>query len=84
MIPRLKNERFILLRERLNMSQERLAETVGLTQSMISRIESGEMNPSTPNIIKLITFFNNKLAELGEQKITVDWLFFEKFLELNS
>ena len=80
----IKNERFVVLREKLNITQSQLAKAIGLTQSMISRIESGEKDPSTNTKIKLIIFFNKKLIELGEQKITVDWLFFEKFLELNS
>ncbi|WP_332648800.1 helix-turn-helix transcriptional regulator [Lysinibacillus sp. 54212] len=62
-----ENARLVSLRKSKNLTQEQLAENVGITQAMVARIESGERDPSSSNKIKLAKFFG----------VTVEHLFYE-------
>lgn len=46
-------ERLLLLRRRVNLSQERLGEQVGLSKSAISKLERGEREPTREVIVAL-------------------------------
>lgn len=61
------NHRLINLRKEASLTQEQLAERIGITQSMIARCEAGERDPGKATKIKLARFFN----------VTVDYLFYE-------
>ena len=61
------NKRLEELRKTANLSQQQLADRVGVSQSMIARIEAGERDPRTDIKIKLATFFS----------VSVEWLFYE-------
>jgi transcriptional regulator with XRE-family HTH domain len=52
-----KNNYISLLRTKHNVSQEKLAEVVGVNQSQISRFESGGMIPSVTQLIRIAEFF---------------------------
>jgi len=62
----MRNTRLIELREGAKMTQQQLAETVGLTQSMVALIESGRRSPSWTYRLRLAHWFG----------VSVEWLFF--------
>lgn len=62
-----KNERLKKSRMEMKMTQGELAKEVGCTQSMISKIESGEKIPSD----------KVKVSISKVLKRSVEWLFFE-------
>jgi putative transcriptional regulator len=64
----MKNIRFHLLREELAMTQEELANQIGISQSMVALIESGRRDPRRQLKIKIAKYFN----------VTVEWLFYEE------
>ena len=55
------------LREREGMTQAALAEQAELSQSMVSRIESGQAQPDAFTLKKLAEAFNTTPGELTEQ-----------------
>jgi len=61
-----ENRRLSDLRNQAGLSQEELANAVGVSQSMIARIESGDRDPGTEIKIKLALYF----------RVSVEWLFF--------
>lgn len=69
-----RNERIIKLRKDRNLTQQEVADQVGLTQSMISHIEAGRKDPGKINKIILAKFFN----------VSVEWLFYEQVNDLES
>ena len=48
-----------------NLSQTEVAEVMGCTQSMVSRIESGEYSPSAEMLENLCTHYGVRPATLG-------------------
>lgn len=64
----MKNQRLIELREKAGMTQEQLAEAIGISQSMIARIENGDREPRKLTKIRLAKLFG----------VTVEWLFYEQ------
>lgn len=66
------NNRLISLRKEAGLTQEQLAEKIGVSQSMIGHCEAGTRDPGKANKIKLATFFN----------VTVDYLFYEAYYDL--
>ncbi len=64
----MKNKRLAGLREDAGLTQEQLADIVGVSQSMIARIEAGDREPRRHTRIKLASIF----------KVKVDWLFYEQ------
>lgn len=58
------NERIKYLREHLNISQEKLGETIGLSKSGISSIENGNRNVTEKHIKLIGSCFN----------VSEDWL----------
>lgn len=64
-----KNQRLVKLREDACLTQEKLARKIGVSQSMIARIEAGERDPRTHVKIALARYFN----------VSIEWLFFEVF-----
>ncbi|MHA1491213.1 MAG: CBS domain-containing protein [Promethearchaeota archaeon] len=48
------------LRKKLNISQENLGEKLGITQSTISRIENGTMDPPYSKVKKIFEFLNRE------------------------
>jgi transcriptional regulator with XRE-family HTH domain len=52
------------LREKNNLSQEELAQAIGLRQSMISEIERGNRTPSLPVVGRIAETFGVSLDEL--------------------
>lgn len=70
----MRNERIIERREGKELTQGQLGEKVGLTQSMIARIESGDRDPRKEHKIALAQFFG----------VTVEWLFYEQINDFKS
>ena len=59
------------LRLERNMSQQRLAMELSMTQNTISRYENGEREPSIKELIRIADYFNvslDYLLERSEQK----------------
>ncbi len=82
--PSIENKRLIGLRERFQLSQADLGKAVDLHQSMISYIEAGKRDPQSFDKIAIVRFFNEKLAEVGEPLISVEWLFYEQINDMQS
>jgi putative transcriptional regulator len=61
-----------LLRERYDMSQVALAESIGVMQSTISNIETGYAKPSLKTAIKLASVFHVSLDELLSSEDELD------------
>lgn len=64
----MKNKHLIGLRESHGLTQEQLAKEIGVSQSMIARIEAGEREPRKSIKIKMARYF----------EVTVEWLFYEQ------
>jgi len=60
----LPNKKLKIARVENNLSQEQLAEKVGVARQTISLIESGEYNPSLNLCIKICKQLNKTLNEL--------------------
>ncbi len=58
------------LRKFKNISQEKLAEKVGVSRQSISKWECGESYPEMDNILKLCDIFHCKLNDLVHESIT--------------
>ena len=68
------NQRLVSLRKAAQLTQDQLAQKIGVTQSMIAHIESGTKDPGKENKIKLASFF----------EVTVDYLFYEVYYDVKS
>ena len=68
------NSRLVSLRKEVGLTQEQLADKIGVTQSMIAHCEAGTRDPGKANKIKLASFFN----------VTVDYLFYELYYDFKS
>ena len=55
------------LRLERNMSQQRLAMELSMTQNTISRYENGEREPGIKELIRIADYFNVSLAYLLER-----------------
>ena len=53
-------------RARLNMSQQELADALGVSRQTINAIEKGKFNPSTVLALKISTVFNLSVNEIFE------------------
>ena len=63
--------RLLELRLERNMSQQRLAMELSMTQNTISRYENGEREPGIKELIRIADYFNvslDYLLERSEQK----------------
>lgn len=65
------NQKLTDLRNEARLSQEGLAGIIGISQSMIARIETGERDPGTGIKIKLARYF----------KVSVERLFYEQLYD---
>jgi len=70
----MKNMRLIQLREAANLTQEQLAEAIGVSQSMIARVEAGTREPKRAIKIALAKHLN----------ASVEWLFYEQINDHES
>ncbi|MEN6414338.1 MAG: helix-turn-helix transcriptional regulator [Veillonellales bacterium] len=70
----MKNQRLIDKRSELGLTQIKLSEIVGISQSMLARIESGCREPSKETKIEIACYFG----------VTVEWLFYEDFYDSKS
>jgi putative transcriptional regulator len=68
------NRRLIELRKAAGLTQEQLAEIIGVSQSMIAHCEAGTKDPGKANKIRLAKHFN----------VTVDYLFYEVYYDVMS
>ncbi|QUN08019.1 MULTISPECIES: helix-turn-helix transcriptional regulator [Bacillus] len=68
------NKRLIKLRKNFDLSQEELADVIGVHQTMISKWELGLKDPNKVHKIKLAKFF----------KVTVEYLFYESYYDTVS
>ncbi len=59
-------KRIKLLRNSLNLSQEKIATKIGIDRTYYASVESGKRNISIENIKKIADGFNITLAELFE------------------
>ena len=57
-------ERISELRKRKEISQEKLAEMVGVSRQAVTKWENGNANPDTENLIRLAEIFGVSLDEL--------------------
>jgi transcriptional regulator with XRE-family HTH domain len=65
--------RLKLLRKKLGVTLEQLAETAGLTKSYLSKVERGLSTPSIAAALKLAKALNVKVEELfTEENVTLD------------
>ena len=55
------------LRLERNMSQQRLAMELSMTQNTISRYENGEREPGIKELIRIADYFNVSLDDLLER-----------------
>ena len=53
-------------RARLNMSQQELADALGVSRQTINAIEKGKFNPSTVLALKISAVFNLSVNEIFE------------------
>lgn len=60
----MKNKKMKIARVECEMSQEQLAESVGVTRQTISLIESGKYNPSLNLCIAICKALNKTLNDL--------------------
>ena len=61
-------ENLIRLRKSNKISQEKLAELVGVSRQAVSKWENGLSNPDTENLIRLSEIFNVSLDEITKGK----------------
>ena len=54
-------------RDRLGMSQEALAERLGVSRQAVSKWESGQSDPSTTNLLALAKLFGVRPEELLQE-----------------
>ena len=54
-------------RRRLELSQDKVAESVGVTRAFISMLESGQRTPSLKALEKFATYFKKSVAKLLEE-----------------
>ena len=71
----MENERLISLRKQAGITQQGLADAIGISQSMVALIESGQREPRKKIRIELVRFFSKTLSR--PEPITVEWLFYE-------
>jgi len=67
-------KRLKILRETRNMSQQRLAAELNVTQAMVSKYELGTSEPDIDTIKRIAVFFNvssDYLLEISEDKISL-------------
>ncbi|WP_198035307.1 helix-turn-helix domain-containing protein [Streptacidiphilus rugosus] len=57
-------------REELNWSQPQLAEAAGTAQSVVSRIESGRLNPTMDMVARLAEAMDSELRLTIESPLT--------------
>ena len=57
------------LRKKSGLSQEKLAEVVGVSRQAVTKWESGKSNPDTENLVRLAEIFGVSIDELctGEE-----------------
>jgi putative transcriptional regulator len=60
----LKNKKIKMARVELDLSQEQLAEIVGVTRQTIHLIESGKYNPSLKLCVEICRALNKTLDQL--------------------
>ena len=53
-------------RARLDMSQQELADALGVSRQTINAIEKGKFNPSTVHALKISAVFNLSVNEIFE------------------
>lgn len=58
------------LRKRDGLSQEQLAERLGLNRGNIASYEKGTAEPKLENVLKIVKLFNIELADLLEKDLT--------------
>lgn len=56
------------MRKQRDISQEQLAQGIGVTQAAISHWEAGNYNPSLENLIAIAKFLNCPIDDLIDRK----------------
>ena len=64
-------EKLMTLRKKSGMSQEEMADWLGVTRQAVSRWELGSTQPDAPNLLKLSDLFD----------VSIDWLLRESDME---
>ena len=63
------NEKIYLCRKKAGLSQDALAERLGVSRQAISKWETGETDPTMSNLVLLAQLYGVTLAELLENVI---------------
>lgn len=61
-----------VLRQRLDMSQQDLADRVGLNRGNIASYEAGSAEPKICNLLRISKFFSISIADLTEQDLSCE------------
>ena len=62
------NEKLIMLRKQHNLSQEQVAEKLGVARQTISKWELGETTPEMDKLIMISELYNITLDELMKEE----------------
>ncbi|MBE6866617.1 MAG: helix-turn-helix transcriptional regulator [Ruminococcaceae bacterium] len=72
------NEKLLNLRKNAGMSQDVLAEKLGVTRQAVSKWELGTAMPETENIIKISKIYDVEVDWLLNHKVLPETIYFEK------
>ena len=67
----MSGEKIQALRNENKMSQEKLAELLGVSRQAVSKWEIGLSNPTTENLIRLAEIFQVSMDEIAKPETTV-------------
>ena len=71
-----------LARKNANITQEQLAEKIGISSKQISRIESMSYIPSVPTFLKIIDVLNINISEFGINELKHNNTDLEEFIKI--
>jgi transcriptional regulator with XRE-family HTH domain len=70
-------------RRRVGLTQERLADEAGTTQSAIARLESGRTSPAFDDVIRLLRIMGLDLDFMLVERDDSDWIQAQRLLPLS-
>lgn len=72
------------LRQRSNLSQEELAQQIGLNRGNVASYENGTAEPKICNLIKLSHFFEVSISDITQKNLAADVSLLEANLSFRS